>query len=238
MPTPHISAQKGEIAKTVLMPGDPMRAKFIAENYLTEAKCVNQVRGMLAYTGLYQEKPVTIMGSGMGIPSIGIYSYELYNFYEVENIIRVGSAISYKKDLRLFDIVIGDSAHSTSSFAKVQGENPEEILLPSEALVSCLKKSAGELETAYCYGRISSSDVFYGIKPALEMVQGTGAVCGEMESFGLYQNAKVLNKRAATILSISDTAFSTEELTPEEREQGFDKMIRVALNSLLFIEQI
>lgn len=236
MPTPHISAKKGEIAKTVLMPGDPMRAKFIAENYLTDAKCVNQVRGMLAYTGLYNDKPVTIMGSGMGIPSIGIYSYELFNFYEVENIIRVGSAISYKEDLGLFGIVIGDSAHSTSSFAKIQGENQEDVIFPSDFLVNCLKESAKQLETNYCYGRISSSDVFYGVKPALEMIAGTGSVCGEMESFGLYQNAKVLGKRAATILSISDTAFSTEELTTEEREQGFDKMIRIALNSLSFID--
>lgn len=235
MSTPHNTAEKGQIAKKVLMPGDPLRAKFIAEEYLEEVVQVNQVRNMLAYTGKYKGKDVTVMGSGMGMPSIGIYSYELFHFYDVDAIIRVGSAISYSREIGLFDVVIGSGACSESSFALKQGGFEGDFIAPDAELVQGLKNSAEKLEIPVYEGVIHSSDVFYyqpgqGANEAL--FQKYPVVCGEMESFALFHNAAVNGKRAATILTISDTAFSKEEVSSEGRQNSFHNMMRIALEAV------
>jgi len=159
--TPHIEAKKGEIAKTVLMPGDPLRAKFIADNFLTDAKLVNKVRNIFAYTGKYNDVEVTVMASGMGMPSIGIYSYELYNFYDVENIIRIGSAGAYTEKLNLYDIVLATDSYSLSSFAKVQGYQSD-VIEANKVLNEKIRSTAISLNKKIVEGTIYSSDVFYG----------------------------------------------------------------------------
>lgn len=236
MPTPHNNAEIGAIATTVLMPGDPLRAKFIAEQYLEGAVEVNSVRGMLAYTGTYQGKPVSVMGSGMGMPSIGIYSYELYKFYGVENIIRVGSSISFAEEIGLMDVVLGTASCSQSTFAKTQCGSDSEVQYPSEILNQRLEQSAEKLGVKIFKGPISSSDVFYyedSAAPAADQfVKKHGCVCGEMESFALFSNAKALGKNAATIVTISDSAFFKEESTPEQRQTGFHQMIQIALGAI------
>ena len=235
-PTPHNSAEKGMISSTVLMPGDPLRAKFIAEEFLEGAVLVNGIRNMLAYTGTYKGERLTVMGSGMGMPSIGIYSYELFNFYDVENIIRIGSAISFDEKVGLWDIVLGTSACSQSSFAKIQNGFDGEVLTPSTKLVKALEDGSEKLGIKVFKGAIFSSDVFYYEEAAgyetSKFRQKYNCVCGEMESFALYSNAQVLGKNAATILTISDSAFLTEEVAPEERQIGFRKMMQIALESI------
>ncbi|MEY8493032.1 purine-nucleoside phosphorylase [Lachnospiraceae bacterium 29-91] len=235
MPTPHNTASKEQIAKKVLMPGDPLRAKFIAEEYLEEVTQVNQVRNMLAYTGKYKGKEVTVMGSGMGMPSIGIYSYELFQFYDVDAIIRVGSAISYSREIGLFDVVIGSGACSESSFAFKQGGFEGDFIVPDTGLVQGLKQSAKKLGIQAYEGVIHSSDVFYyqpGCGANDTLFQKYPVACGEMESFALFHNAAVTGKQAATILTISDTAFSKEEVPPEGRQNGFHNMMKIALETI------
>lgn len=161
MSTPHNEAKKGEIAKTVLMPGDPLRAKFIADNFLEDAVLVNNVRGMLAYTGTYKGKPVTVMGHGMGIPSVGIYSYELFKEYDVDSIIRVGSAGSYTRDAKIYDVVLVTGAVSESTYAKVQNGYDKDITYPDAGLVESLRGAAKELNIPVIEGNTHSSDVFY-----------------------------------------------------------------------------
>lgn len=235
MPTPHNTAKKEEIAGTVLMPGDPLRAKFIADQYLEGAVQVNSIRNMLAYTGTYEGKPVTVMGSGMGLPSIGIYSYELFKFYDVDSIIRVGSSISYSREIDLHDIVIGTGACSESTYALKQSGYEGDHILPSGELSRKLKDSAKRLGIGFYEGIIHSSDVFY-YQPDMTSNQALFAkypvVCGEMESFALFHNAMVTGKHAATILTISDTAFSKEEVSPEDRQNSFHNMIKIALGVL------
>lgn len=235
MPTPHNTAKIGQIAKNVLMPGDPLRAKFIAEEYLEEVVQVNSVRNMLAYTGKYQGKDVTVMGSGMGMPSIGIYSYELFHFYDVDSIIRVGSAISYSRDIDLLDVVIGTGACSESTFALKQGGFKGDYIAADDGLVKKMKESAAKLGIKTFDGVIHSSDVFY-YQPECgsndELFQKYHVVCGEMESFALFHNAAVTGKKAATILTISDTAFSKEEISPEGRQTSFGNMMKIALGTL------
>lgn len=231
--TPHIEAKKGEIAKTVIMPGDPLRAKHIAENYLKDYKLVNTVRNIFAYTGYYNDKPVTIMASGMGMPSIGIYSYELYKFYDVESIIRVGSAGSYTKDLNLYDVVLVNGCYSESSYAKTQNNCEENILYANSNLNFWIKKTAEENNIPITIANIHSSDVFYKENNNFqELYQKYGCVCVEMESFALFHNANVLNKKAACLLTISDSLVTKEETTSLERQKSFNKMIELALNSL------
>ncbi|MCR5741279.1 MAG: purine-nucleoside phosphorylase [Gammaproteobacteria bacterium] len=235
MPTPHNSAKVGEIAKTVLMPGDPLRAQFIAEKYLENVKCVNSVRNMYAFTGTYKGKEVTVMGSGMGMPSISIYSYELYKFYGVENIIRCGSAGSYVKELDIFDVVLADSCFSESSYAKVFNNEDTHIAYPSKSLVKTIEEAAKENNIAVAEGRIHSSDVFYHQESSnyLEEVNKNKCLAVEMESFALFTNAKELNKHAACILTISDSFVSHKETTPEERQKSFDNMIKLALEAAI-----
>lgn len=231
--TPHIEAKEGEIAKTVIMPGDPLRAKHIAEKYLKDAKLVNTVRNMLAYTGTYDGKEVTVMSSGMGMPSIGIYSYELYKFYDVENIIRVGSAGAYTKDLNLYDIVLVNGCYSESSFAKTQNGCEDNILYSNETLNFYIKQAAEENNLPITIANVHSSDVFYKENDNYEeLYKKYGCMCVEMESFALFHNANVLNKKATCILTISDNLVTKEKTTPQERQNSFDKMIELALKSL------
>lgn len=231
--TPHINAKKEEIAKVVLMPGDPLRAKFIAEKYLKNVKQVNNVRNMLMFTGTYKDKEVTIAGSGMGQPSIGIYSFELFKFYDVEKIIRIGSAGSYKENLGLYEVFLVESSFSDSSAYSelVLGEKTN-IHYPSKELNKEIEKSAKDLGINLNKGRVHSSDVFYASRPLSETLAITQADCVEMESYALFANAKKLNKQAATLLTISDNLITKEETSSEERERKFLKMVEVALNIL------
>lgn len=230
--TPHIEAKLGDIAKTVLMPGDPLRAKYVAETYLTDCKLVNKVRNILAYTGLYKGKEVTIMASGMGMPSIGIYSYELYKFYNVENIIRIGSAGAYSKDIDLYDVVLTSEAYSMSSFAKVQGYDSN-IISASETLNKKIKEVALKTNKEIKEGRIHSSDVFYANQDINDFYYNKKCLCTEMESFALFYNALKLNKKAACLLTISDNLETKEETTSEQRQNSFNDMIELALDTAI-----
>lgn len=231
--TPHIEAKIGEIAKTVLMPGDPLRAKFMAERYLENVKQVNGVRNMLMYTGTYKGKDVSICGSGMGVPSIGIYSYELFKFYDVDTIIRVGSSGAYSEDLKLYDVVLVKEAYSDSTaFGELVLNESSHISYPSKDVNDKLLNSAKELDIKLHEFRTHSSDVFYSSRSFEETVKVTGAQCVEMESTGLFINAKATGKKAACLLSISDHLVTKEETTAEQRQTTFDDMIKVALESL------
>ncbi len=235
MSTPHNKAEKGQIAKTVLMPGDPLRAKFIAETFLENPVLFNDVRGMLGYTGTYQGRPISVMGSGMGMPSIGIYSYELYSKYGVENIIRIGSAGSYTEKAKIYDVVLATASYSESSFAKTQNGCTDDILKPSEELCDALRASAKSLNIPLVEDTIHSSDVFYreddhSVPAYWETVRDEkGCVAVEMESFALFHNANVLGKRAACLLTISDSLVSHEEISAEARQISFTNMMKVAL---------
>lgn len=235
MSTPHIGAEKGDFAKTVLMPGDPLRARFIADTLLENVREVNNVRGMLGYTGTYKGRPISVMGSGMGMPSIGIYSYELFKFYDVDNIIRIGSAGAYTEDLNVYDVVLATGAVSESTFARVLNGYDKDITYPSEALVEKLRASAAKLGYPVHEGVIHSGDAFYRIrsdvKPAYweKLRDERGCLCVEMEAFALFANAKALGKNAAAILTISDSFIRPEITTSEERRSSFTRMMQIAL---------
>lgn len=232
MPTPHNQAQVGEIAKTVLMPGDPLRAKYIAENFLKKARLVNEVRGILAFTGEYNGKELSVMASGMGMPSMGIYSYELFKFYGVENIIRIGSSGSYVPELKLHDVVLAESVWSDSNFAKVQNGCTDEILYPDKALNDKIKSSADALGIPLVLARIHSSDVFYAednVDDYKEINRKHQCTCVDMESFALFHNANVLHKSAACLLTISDSFPTGEKASAKERQESFTNMIKIAL---------
>ena len=239
MPTPHNRAENGQIAKTVLMPGDPLRAKFIAETFLEHPVLFNDVRGMLGYTGTYGGRPVSVMGSGMGMPSIGIYSYELFSRYGVENNIRIGSAGSYTERAKVYDVVLATGAYSESSFARTMSGCTADTLAPSGELCAALRASAAKLGVPLVEGVIHSSDVFYRHDdrqdPAYwELLRDEkGCVAVEMESFALFHNAAVLGKRAACLVTISDSFVSHQETTPEERQTSFTAMMKVALGAAL-----
>ena len=230
MSTPHIKAEKGDFAPTVLMPGDPLRAKFIAENFLEDYKLVNEVRGMLGYTGKYKGKEVSVMGSGMGIPSIGIYSYELFDQYGVENIIRVGSCGAYTDKVRVRDVILVQAACTNSNFAAQYGLNGTFAPIADFDLLQAAKKAADGMGIKTSVGNIFSSDVFYeggeGWKKWAEM----GVLGVEMESAALYMNAAKLGKKALTILTVSDHfVIKGEDTTSEEREKSFTDMMKIAL---------
>ncbi len=232
IPTPHIElSDLSKIADTVLMPGDPLRAKKIAETYLDNIEQFNSVRGMLGFTGTYKGKKISVMGSGMGMPSIGIYSYELYSFYGVNNIIRVGSCGSYSPDLNVYDVFLCNEAFSESSFAKVQSGYDKNIIEASPELLERLRKSAKDLNIELHEGRVHSSDVFYRENSDYKKIASeTGSKVVEMESFALYHNAKVLGKNAACLLTVSDSFVTGEATTSEERQNAFTKMMEIALN--------
>ncbi len=234
MSTPHNTAEKGQIAKTVLMPGDPLRAKFIAENFLDSAKLVSSVRNIYAYTGKYKGFPVSVMASGMGMPSIGIYSYELYKFYDVDNIIRIGSAGAYTTELKLYDILLANSVYSASNYANNQSGETRPILLPSEELNEKLVYAAENLKIPLKLGRLHSSDNFYTEEnmPKVDYYRDTlGCAAVEMESFALLHNANVCGKNAACIVTISDSMVTGEETSAEERQTAFTDMMRIALDA-------
>lgn len=236
MSTPHNSANKGDIAKTVLMPGDPLRAKFIAETFLSDVKQFNEVRNMFGYTGKYNGKEVSVMGSGMGMPSIGIYSYELYSMYGVENIIRIGSAGSYCEEAGVFDVVLANAAYSESSYAKTQSGYDKDITYPSEVLNYKIRKSAQNLGKKIIEGCVHSSDVFYREDKTpyyKNLYEEKGCVCVEMESFALFHNASVLGKNAACILTISDSFVSSQVTTANERQKSFTDMMEIALDAAI-----
>lgn len=234
VPTPHIEAKKGEIARNVLMPGDPLRAKYVAEHFLEDARLVNQVRNVYAYTGTYKGKELTVMASGMGMPSIGIYSYELYKFYDVDNIIRIGSAGAYTDRLAVYDVVLADSAWSQSSFAKVQNGCMDDVLYPSESLNTRILDAAHCLQIPLKTARIHSSDVFYtedNVDGYKEIIKKHQCECVEMESFALFHNAKLLGKNAACLLTISDSFVTHEELSSLARQESFENMMKIALEA-------
>lgn len=230
-PTPHNTAKPGDFAKTVLMPGDPLRAKYIAETYLTDCVLVNNVRGIQGYTGYYNGKRVSVMASGMGMPSIGIYSYELFNFYGVENIIRIGTAGGMHPDLKLFDIVIGQAASYISEYPKQFTLNGTYAPISDFGL---MRKAVDECEKRglnYKVGNILSSDCFYGEAgpEATLKWQSMGILAVEMESAALYSNAARAGKKALCICTISDLLGHPEATTPEQRQTAFNDMMKVAL---------
>ena len=230
MGTPHNKAEAGDIAKVVLMPGDPLRAKYIAETYLTEVKCFNSVRNMLGFTGKYKGKELSVMGGGMGIPSISIYSYELYKFYDVDTIIRIGSAGALQEDIELKDIVMAQGACTDSRFA-YQYELPGTFAPIAD--FSLLEKAVAEaraLEIPFKVGNVVSSDIFYNAYPDVaKKWADMGALCLEMEAAALYMNAAKAGKKALAILSISDHIIKGTELSAEERQTGFSNMMEIAL---------
>lgn len=230
MSTPHNSANENDFAKTVLMPGDPLRAKFIAEHFLTDVKQVNSVRNMLAFTGYYKGKRVSVMGSGMGIPSIGIYATELFKFYGVERIIRVGSAGSMTKDLNLFDLVIASGASTNSSWSSQYHLPGTFSAVASYPVLESAVKSAKEHGYRFKVGQVFSSDNFYGQE--WECWADMGILAVEMESYALYSIASQYKKEALCILTISDSLIDHVETTSEERETSFTNMMEVALDCI------
>lgn len=234
MATPHIQAEKGQIAKTVLMPGDPLRAKFIAENFLSDVEQFNEVRNMLGFTGTYNGKKISVMGSGMGMPSIGIYSYELYNQFDVENIIRVGSAGAYCEDANIFDVILATETYSESSYAKTQSGYNKDKNFSSRVLNDVLRESAKRLGIPLREGCVHSSDVFYregGGNYYKALYKARGCLAVEMESFALFHNALVSGKHAACLLTVSDSFVSSEAITSEERQKSFTDMMKIALDA-------
>ena len=240
MPTPHNCAPAGAYAKTVLMPGDPLRAKYIADTFLTDVQLVNTVRNCLGFTGLYKGHRVSVQASGMGMPSIGIYSHELYTEYGVENIIRVGTAGSYSEHLVPKDVVLAHSAFSDSSFALVQNGCKDTITYPDPLLNDAILKTAQEsgIECKTC--RVHSSDVFY-TAPEMgtfrDLAARTQSDCVEMESFALFNTAKMLGKKAACLLSISDSFVTGAELSSEERQTSLNAMLTLALEAAVALDK-
>ncbi len=230
IPTPHITAKEGDFAKTVLMPGDPLRAKFIAENFLENPVLVNNVRGVQGYTGTWQGKRVSVMASGMGIPAIGIYSYELYNFYGVEAIIRIGSAGMISQSLKVRDIVAGMSAYTNSGFGKQFGFDGCVAPCCDYGLLKSAIEAAEAIGQHIVPGAIYSSDCFYDESAPLGKLQKLNVLAVEMEAAGLYMNAARAGKKALALLTISDNPFTGEGLTAEERQNTFTNMMKIALS--------
>ena len=231
MATPHIKAEKGDFAKTVIMPGDPLRAQYIAENFITDAVLVNNVRGIQGYTGTYKGQRISVMASGMGMPSMGIYSYELFNFFDVENIIRVGSAGSMRADVKLREIVLAMSTSTNSGF--MNQYNLPGVYAPTASyeLLSKAIAAVREKGIPYHVGNVLTSDTFYDDDPdANAKWRKLGVMCVEMESAALYMNAARAGKHALSILTVSDSLITGEETTSDERQTGFNNMIAVALD--------
>ena len=229
-PTPHIGAQAGEIARTVLMAGDPLRAKFMAETFLEDTVQFNSIRGMLGYTGTYKGKRVSVMGHGMGIPSIGIYSYELFNFYDVETIIRIGSAGAYSRDLHVGDLILAMGACTDSNYGSQYALPGTFAPIADFKLLRGAAEACEKLGIRYKVGNILSSDVFYRDTPNVESWIKMGVQAVEMEAAALYMNAARAGKRALTICTISDHVILGEDTTPEQREKTFTGMMEVALS--------
>lgn len=233
MSTPHNEAKKEDIAKKVVMPGDPLRAKYIAEKYLDNYRLVNGIRGMYAYTGYYNGSKVTVMAHGMGMPSMGIYSYELYKFYDVEEIIRVGSCGSISNDLNINDIVLVKGAYAKSNYGVVHNDDKDELLYGNKILNNKIKKYAENNNIKLKETIIYCSDIFYNEKEDYKEIRSNNnCEAVEMESFALFHNAKYFNKKASCILTVSDNILTGEKLSAEDRETKFDTMIKLALDSI------
>ncbi len=238
MSTPHNEAKLGEIAKTVIMPGDPLRAKYIAENFLDNYKLVNSVRGIYTYTGTYKGKEVTVMASGMGMPSMGIYCYELYKFYEVENIIRIGSCGSYSPELKLFDIILAENVFSESNFALTLNNEDCHIISANNELNNIIKNTANENNVKIHLGNTVCTDCFdvymTDVNKFLDRVpKDFNPISAEMEAFALFYVSKLLNKKSSCLMSVVDSKYIKDIATPEERETGLNNMIKLALDSSL-----
>ena len=236
--TPHNEAKKEDIAKTVIMPGDPLRAKYIAENYLDDYKLVNKVRNMYAYTGYYNGKRITVMASGMGIPSMGIYVYELYKIYDVDKIIRIGSCGAYLKEERLFDIILSDRVYSESNFAYTLNNDKCNIVSADSELNEMIAKTAdmkgiklfrGDTVCLECFDPYMTD-----LNKFLDRIpEDVKPVSAEMEAFALFYTAKMLGKKAACLMSVVDSKFITDIASPLERECGLKNMIELALDSII-----
>lgn len=239
MPTPHNSANKGDIAKTVIMPGDPLRAKYIADTFLSESKVVNNVRGMYTYTGKYKGKEITIMASGMGIPSMGIYSFELYNFYDVDNIIRIGTCGALDRNVKILDLLLVDKTFTESNYAYALDSERCYIAESSSYINSAILETSKEMGINIDKRNTICNEIYDPYHPKLEEMIKTIipedihiAAC-EMEAFSLFYNAKREGKNASCILSVVDTLDDLEGITPEQRQNGLDVMIKLALESAL-----
>jgi len=237
MATPHINATPGDFARTVLMPGDPLRAKFIAETFLTDAVLVNNVRGIQGYTGCYDGTRVSVMASGMGMPSMGIYSYELFNFFDVENILRIGSAGAIHPDLKVRDIVLGQGACTNSNYAAQYGLNGTFAPLASYRLLRTAADIADGMGLRYTVGNLLSSDTFYADDNATPAWGKLGVLAVEMEAAALYMNAARAGKNALAICTVSDHILTGEATTAEERQTSFTEMMELALKTAVAMEK-
>ena len=230
IPTAHNSAKAGDFAKTVLMPGDPLRAKYIAETYLENPRQVNAVRNMFGYTGTYKGKELAVMGGGMGMPSIGIYSYELFNFYDVDQVIRIGSAGAFQDNIKLMDVVIGMGACTDSNYAYQYGLPGTFAPIADYELLNRAVETAKRQGTNVVVGNVLSSDVFYNAMSNVnDLWRDMGVLAVEMEAAALYMNAAKAGKKALCMLTISDHLYTGESLSAEDRQLGFGKMMEIAL---------
>lgn len=235
--TPHIESKKEDIAEVVLMPGDPLRAKYIAEKFLTDYKLVNKVRNMFGYTGYYKGKRVTVFASGMGIPSIGIYSYELYKFYDVKKIIRIGTSGSFNKNIKVLDVVLSEGAYSKTYFPKLLDGNTVDFIKSSESLNEKIKTVADNKNIPLKIGKTITSDVFDLYSSSLDEFKSNfpddDFLSAEMEAFGLFYIAQKFNREAACLMTVVDSFYDEKSLTSEEREKSLDQMITLALDAVL-----
>lgn len=235
--TPHIESKKEDIAEVVLMPGDPLRAKYIAEKFLTDYKLVNKVRNMFGYTGYYKGKRVTVFASGMGIPSIGIYSYELYKFYDVKKIIRIGTSGSFNKNIKVLDVVLSEGAYSKTYFPKLLDGNTVDFINSSESLNEKIKTVADNKNIPLKIGKTITSDVFDLYSSSLDEFKSNfpddDFLSAEMEAFGLFYIAQKFNREAACLMTVVDSFYDEKSLTSEEREKSLDQMITLALDAVL-----
>lgn len=236
--TPHNEAKLEDIASTVLMPGDPLRAKYIADNFLTDVKLINSVRNMYGYTGLYKGKKITVFASGMGMPSMGIYCYELYKFYNVQNIIRIGSCGAYSPDLNIFDTLLVDNSYTEGNFAYALESANCHTIQADESLNNIIENCSKELNIPIVKGNVLCSEVFdYYVKNIDDLIsrfpKDLNIIGAEMESFALFYTAKYLNRKAACLLTVVDSHYKNQAITAEEREKSLNNMIVLALESAL-----
>ncbi|MCR5718021.1 MAG: purine-nucleoside phosphorylase [Oscillospiraceae bacterium] len=232
MGTPHLQGNKGDYAKTVLMPGDPLRAKYIAETYLEDARCVNEIRGMLGYTGTYKGVPVSVQGSGMGQPSMGIYSYELYHFFDVQSIIRIGTAGGIDDSVQLRDVILGQAACTNGNYAAQYRLPGIYAPIASFRLLKAAAETAEQLAMRVRVGNLFSSDMFYDAADSLADWKKMGVLGVEMESAALYMNAAAAGKEALCICTVSDCPLRQEFTSAEERQTGFGRMMELALETV------
>ena len=236
MATAHIESRKEDIGEIVLLPGDPLRAKYIAENFLEDYRLINKVRNMYAYTGYYKGKMVTVFSSGMGIPSVGIYAYELFKFYDVKKIIRIGTCGTIHKDVKLLDVVLADSAYSVSTFPLLFDGDTDKNYPASSLLNNLIVNKANEIGTKLHVGEIITSDVFdpyVDHEKFISNFPNREFMASEMEAFGLFYLAKKLGKDATCLLTVVDSKYDKRSLTSEEREQSLNDMIKLALESVI-----